>query len=100
MTITRDSITLTVGAIASVSAGFVSAFHLFPWLSVDAQHTISLVAFGCGSLAAYLKTSPLPVSPEGHVAEVKAHNAAVDQAVTEVQVLARTPPIPPVTPAA
>lgn len=98
MKLTRDSITLTVGAIASVSTGFVSGFNLFPWLSIGAQHAISLISFGSGLLLLFLKSSPLPVSPEGHAKEVQEHNEAVAEAVQKVRELAKAPPIPPVVP--
>ncbi len=99
MTFTRDSVIWWIGIIGSL-VGIVlaqaDALGLPPHWKVILTVGLSFI----GTVSGKLATSPLQISPDGHAAEVVAHNEAIEKAVTEVQVLAKTPPIPPVTPAA
>jgi hypothetical protein len=61
---TRDSILWTLGMIGAVVIGLAANFDAFPWISVTAQHWISLAAFVAGIISAKLATSPLPSKRE------------------------------------
>lgn len=95
MTLTRDSVILTVGAIGSAATALVGAFGIFPWIPEHVQHTIAIVAFITTPILTFLKSSPLPVSFQGHVEEVKAHNAAALEAYIEGKPAPPFIPIPP-----
>lgn len=98
MTLTRDSVILTVGSIGSAATALVGAFGIFPWIPIHVQHTIAIVAFITTPILTFLKSSPLPVSMQGHVEEVKAHNVAVLEARLEGKPASPIIPIPPLPP--
>ncbi len=96
-TLTRDSAILTIGAIASAASALVGAFELFPWIPLHVQHIIAVIAFITTPILTFLKSSPLPVSPEGHQQEVIKHIEAVVEARKELGALQSSPPVPPVS---
>ncbi len=103
MKLTRDSVLLQVGMYGGFGM-FVLTFLSTHWslvpipVSMETKQWVELATALLGGWSAKQASSSLPVSPEGHVAEVIAHNAAIDQAVSDVKVLASAPPIPPITP--
>lgn len=55
----RDSLFWSISILGSICVGLSSAFNTFPWIPINAQHVISLLAFVYGIISAKLATSPL-----------------------------------------
>ncbi len=83
MALTRDSVVLTVGAIGAGVTAAITAFNMpgFEWIPLNVRHILLLVSVIVGPILAFLKSSPLPISPAGKVDELSNQHDDVVKAI-------------------
>lgn len=88
MTFTRDSVIWTVGGVGSFMGMVAVNTAVFP-ISESTRIWLNAAAFAAAWIAGWLRTSPLPPSPAGRIAEQQKSVETLQQAAADV--VASTP---------